>query len=209
MCYAELIAGTAALVGTGLSVAGSAKSQNAMNDAAKAELYRQGRYQQQAAPLFAQSLARSTAGSAQGNISQGEVNAQTAINKVGAVPMQQAPVAGLTGTGEQGARAGITNAAAAGNMGYSEYALQQAINNLLTRQRLGLVSNLSGSSAGLAGLDIAHGAQSGASLQGVGSLLGTAGYLGGLYGASRPPKSTQNAYNNPGIARSNPIFKVY
>lgn len=207
----ETLAAAASIIGTGLSVAGAETAKSRMNSAANAELERQAQFQKQSTALFRQSLGQSTPQAAQTQLGQGQTAAQAELAKVAqqplglAMPTQQ-QTGNVVGTKEQGARSKLMTQAVAPNLGYSEYGLQQSIQNLLNQQRLALIGQQSGMSAGVLPIELAQAQQSGSTLSGIGSLLSTAGYLGGMYGATRLPK--RNPYTDPEFARTNPVYGV-
>jgi hypothetical protein len=83
-------------------------------------------------------------------------------------------------------RIGQSNAAQATLQGYGNFNLQQWLAAQKARQDLGVISGLAGSRSAITPYLLSGAQQSGQDMAAVGSLLGTAGQLAGVYGSLYP-----------------------
>ena len=200
MCgWEEALAAVVSAAGTAVSAKGASDSASAMNAAADAQLAQQAQYQQQASKVFQGSLGTSGVQTAKKETDQGTAQALANQKAVQNVPLTLSSAApAQQGTAEQQAQNQIVNQANAQNQGWSEYQLQQGIKNMLAKQNLGVIGGLAQSSANTLPLQLQSASQAGAGLQGLGSLLQTGGYLGGLYGATQPGSGLPSYINTKG-----------
>src|SRR5882724_935132 len=177
MCLEALAVGLT-LAGTAASAKAASDTGAAENSAANAELQRQAQFQQQGKQLFNQSLGQSTPQVAKQQLQQGTNQALQQYQNIQSIPLTNQPT-----TAEQTTRNQLFNQSAAPLQGYNNFSMQQAIQNLLAQQNLGVVSGNAQASAGVLPLELQQAAQSQQGLAGLGSLLSSAGGLAGIYGA--------------------------
>jgi hypothetical protein len=189
MCTGLEIAGAlTALAGAGASYAGVQQANSAMNKTVGDELAQTQALQKKATPIFQSNLKQATDQQAG---QQGQQQALAEYQKVGALPVSTAPLVDAPSaqyvtqrTGADIARGQNANAA------LQQYPAQQTawnVENTNTNSQLGNISAIGQSLASVFPAQLAQAGQAGASLQGVGSLLGTLGMLGGVYGATKVP----------------------
>ena len=89
------------------------------------------------------------------------------------------------------ARQNATNAAGqqanANLQGYSNYGFQQGLKDLSANSQLGLIGNQARSAESVLPYELQSAANADSGLASLGSLLGTAGSLAGLYGVTKAP----------------------
>lgn len=200
MCTGLEIAGLAlAAAGTATSMTAAKQAQSRMEGTIQSQLAAQRGFQQQATPLFQRSLEESSPANVGRQISAGEQSAADLYTKLRSLPMGQSALPQDTQSQlrteqtikqQQGAQAGL--------QGYQASNLSQWLKDLETQNRLGVISNLSQSSAQTTPYMLSAAQNSTANLAGLGSLLGTGGSLLGMYGAlgqylKPQPKPTQSA----------------
>ena len=201
MCTGFEIAGLAlAAAGTAASLAGEVQSKSAMNSAMDAALQQQLKLSKEGQSAFQSALSQSTPDAAAGQIKSGKNQSLQEATKIQGLPTSYstaaAPTAGTGGSGGTGAGAIVTNAAekarvgqqtnaAAGVQGYSNYTLQQALNQMglgSKLSQLGAFANMDLSALPYA-LNTAQ--QTGVPLQSVGSIGTSVGGALGTYGAEK------------------------
>lgn len=198
----ETIAGLAAsLIGAGLSASAASSEQNAQNNAVKQELLRQQGFAQQGQKVFANNLAASTPQATQSGIQTGANQAANAVQLARAVPLSLGQSVSIPGQDSYSqatsARTALSDQANAANQGYNQFAVQQALRNLLSNQQLGVIGQASQSSGGILPYEVQQAGQSSAGQAGLGSLLSSLGGVlglgaasgGNLFGAVRRPAS--------------------
>lgn len=186
-----------AAAGTGVSVAGQRRQQRDMNDALRASLAEQDEYQRKTTPIVEQNIEASGSGPAMSDISMGAQNAAELYRRLQALPVsgEPSPVTDQivqTGLNERVNRA---NLAQAGLQGYNEQAFQQWLRNQNVGNQLNVLTNFSRGSAATTPYRIQNAQQRGQDLAAIGSLLSTAGTLGGIYSAVQTP-TTGNPNGN-------------
>lgn len=185
------VGGGLALTSTALSIAGNAKEQAAINAARSNEVAAQAGLQQRSNAIANQSIAKSTAPVARGQIDAGAAQ-RTALYNVlqkASVPIAAAnPVSGAgsarsAGTGTAWSNLVAGNQAQAG--GYSDWENQQNIKNADASQKLGIINSFSRGTAGLLPIQLQVAGQAGDQLSGWGSIVGALGSAASAYGVSR------------------------
>jgi hypothetical protein len=190
----------ASLGGTAASVIGSNNASRQANNAAENALQQTQNYQTQASNVWQQSMNQSTPAAAQQQIGSGQAQALAATQAAQATPLSLSSSPVPQGTVSDKAQNVISNQANAANQGYSEYGLQQGIKNLLANQNLNLLSGQAQTAAGVLPMQLASANNNAQGTMGLGSLLQTGGYLGGLYGASQPKSFNNYPANAPGFS---------
>lgn len=201
-----LLAGLAATaVGTGMTIAGNAQDQSAINDARSQEAMRQQQLQKQATSVFQNSLAQNSAPTTALNINQG-ASARTALASalktatqpvVTALPATNANTYAVTGAGGQPVDNSAARANIAGNAwsnvvnsaqnklgGYGDAFTKQGIANAQAGNRLGVISNKAQGWANILPTEIAAASHSGDPLTGWGQIVSALGSVASLGGAS-------------------------
>lgn len=209
MGFASAIPLIATAIGAGLSLAGTAKSRSAMDDAQMAELTRQKKYSGESQAAYQRSAEQSTPEAAKSQMDAGSKSAAETYAKVAQLPMgganaaSQVPTSAAVqeGTNMQNAQ---RNAAASKLQGHNTFSLAQSLKDLQARDQLGMTSSLSQSSANVMPYEIQAGQHAGDSLGAAGSLLGTAGSLYGTYQALKPYVSTPMSVGAASVAR--PVY---
>ena len=186
---ASIIGAATAAAGTGVSIDAAREARDRMEQQLRGQLAKQTDFQRQATPLFQASLAESTPTAAREQIGRGESEAAQLYRQLQAVPGSSAasPLAenALVNARTQ-QQIGQQNRAQAALQGYRNFSLQQWLKDQQARENLGIVSNLSQSSAALTPYLLQGAQNSTQNLAAVGSLLGTAGSLAGVYGSLYP-----------------------
>jgi hypothetical protein len=188
------IAGLAlSLAGAGTQEVASSNAQDAMNGVTQNEINQQNQFAQKGKQVFQQSLGQSTPAAANKQIQQGTQQAANSITQAQAVPL----------SAQESARQGLSNSAASNYYGQSNYPLQQYLKDLSANSQLGVIGNQSAQVARNFPVYLQQAQQSQNGLAGIGSLLGTAGGLLGMYSASQPtnnfsfgPTASQAAWGN-------------
>lgn len=208
------IAAIGTVAGTGLSVAGNIKDQNAMNAARASEASKQAALQKQSNAIFQDSLAKSSPNSAQQQMEAGQTARQNAWQTLQDATTPTASALPTTsGTATKGAAqraagaAGTWNAlnanAAAREGSYGDWENQQAIKNADASQKLGVVNNFSQSDAALLPTELQVASQAGDGLSGWGSIVSSLGNLAGYankFGNFGKPTPMSQIGNYPGSA---------
>jgi hypothetical protein len=174
--------------GTGVSIANARATQERMNDIVRRQVAAAEEFQRQATPEFQRSLGESGAEAARRSLTAGEQTALRGYKEVGGFPttapspfLEDALVSARTQ-----ARIGQSERANAALQGYQNVAVQQYLANLRAQQNLGVISGLAGSKAAITPYLLQSAQNEGQNLAAVGSLLGTAGSLAGVYGGLYP-----------------------
>lgn len=199
-----------AAAGAGMQIAGARKSERAMERSIEGEIKRQRGYRDEAMQAYQQSLEQSGAGVAQQQIGQGEATRAAAYKRLEQIPLgtpsnTQAPIESTTAGKVAGKKEQNIAGAQASFMGLSEWQLQQLIKNMRARQRLGLIGTVSADSASVNPYEVQHASQAGDTLSGIGSLLGTAGSLVGMYGMGAPGAAASVGTAVPSMKVRGPI----
>lgn len=194
------VAAAATAAGTGLSMAGDAKSKNQAEQMRDAELLRQRGYQKEADATFNNSLKKSDVTGAQQTIDTGAADRQNAYNNLQnatqpltTTPGRNQPVgaeaagAGArTSASQQATNAAWSNlqgAARAKLGGYQDWGLQSNIKDRRAGQDLGITASKARMSANVLPLEMADAARAGDSLRAWGSLASALGTVAGMAGA--------------------------
>lgn len=150
--------GTAAGIGAAANVVGgelqgwaSVLDQMRMGQAYRSELEKQRQYQQQAMGVFNQQPAKSSPTGLMAGVNQGAANRIAAYNQIGQVPLGLAP-RGQIGQPAYNpsvadAYVDMTGKSRAQNLGYGDYQVQQAIDNMAAQRQLSQISNFAGGQA--------------------------------------------------------------
>lgn len=212
-------------VGTGLSIAGNAKSQAAMNKARANEVAQQADLQKKNNALVSKNIASSTAKSAQQDMNAGAASRNNIWSSLQSATTPAASALPATGSGTPTSRANarttasantwnqLNQDAAAREGSYSDWQTQQAIRNASTAQELGINNSFSQEDASLLPLEMQVAGQAGDKLSGWGSIVGALGSLAGIAGATgalggsaaagtaaAQAASVRNEYNGTGAA---------
>ena len=179
-----------AIASLALSVAGAAMqsganqlTQNNMNDLTEQELQRQQAFARKGQQVFQNSLGQSTPSSAQQQLNQGQQQALGNIQQVQGVPLSLSmPSSTGINTAANTARQNMSNQAAAGYQGRSNFPLQQYLKDLSANSQLGLIGNQAQQSESVLPYELSQAQNSYGWLSGLGGLLGTAGSLVGMSG---------------------------
>lgn len=186
----------ASLAGTGVSIAAARQARDRMNDVVRQQLQAAQGFQEQATPEFGRSLGSSGAVSARRDLVGGEQTALQGYRDIQGLPPTTAPSPFLGDSlvnVRTRARIDQANEAQAALQGYQNLALQQALANQRAQQNLGVISGLAGSRAEITPYLLQGAQQQGQNLAAVGSLLGTAGSLAGVYGQLYPYLKNPNS----------------
>ena len=195
---AALIAGVAGtLAGTGMTIAGNEESKHAMNDVMNQQLSDQSKRSDQAMNALTETTNDATAVKAG---QQQQAGAQQSLQEnmklqgmsSGASAPSAAGSGNQTGSGRivtdtaRAARQGVENQSNAQLQGYNNYALQQALNQIALKTRLGVLGSQAQSEQSVLPFKLDQAKQTGAGLSGAGQLVseggGVLGVLGGLGG---------------------------
>ena len=186
-----------ALGGTGLQMAGARKSQKEADKAYSAEMERQKKYRAQAQAAFETNAAGASRGEADAAQKLGAERFKQGYDATEAIPLTTASAvaplqksATTTNTNREQRRQERTDTQRSNLMGFSEWELQRAIENLLAQQQMNLAQNYAGGSQNILPLELDAASRAGQSLQGMGSLLSTAGMMAGLGSAISSPAGT-------------------
>lgn len=198
-----------AAAGTATSEYAAVDEKNKMNAVTEDELQRQQTLQKKATDTFQQSLVKDTAPAFQADQQAGEQKALQQYKQLQQVPLtlgqdKTSPASSIVNDQNQTARANMSNAAAAPLFGYNNALTQMGNNQMLTGTNLGLISNEAQRSQSVLPLELQSASQADAGLSGIGSLLGTAGKLWGMYNTFNPaPLTGQAAINAGNMANTN------
>lgn len=175
--------------GAGLSIYSAKQTQRRMNDIVRDQLAASEEFQRQATPEYEKSLGASGSRAATEAIAAGEREAASGYRDVQSLPTTVAasPLLSdvLTNVRTQ-AQIQRANKADAALQGYGNMALQSWLAQQRAQQNLGVISGLAGSRAATTPYLLQGAQQEGQNLAAIGSLLGTAGSLAGVYGALSP-----------------------
>jgi hypothetical protein len=196
MPLAAALPAIATLVGTGLSIAGNAEDQSAMNSARANEVNQQAQLQKQANAAFQNSLAQSTPNTAQQQMQQGaaaRTNAWANLQDATAPVASALPDTSGSGTSNSPTNSAKQRASVSGNAwntltakagategGYGDWENQQAIKNANASQQLGVINNFSQGDAALLPTELQVASQKGDALGGWGSIVSSLGNLAGI-----------------------------
>jgi hypothetical protein len=183
------VAGLAAsAAGTGLSMAGAAKAQDAMEKQIQNQIAYQQSLQARATPVFQRSLQESSPEQVGRQMKQGEDQANALYRDVQSLPLGSA-LSPISEGQQRDTRTrdviAAQNQAQAGLQGVSGMQSQQWLKNAEAQNQLGVFSNLANSSSQATPYLVQLAGHAGDSLAGLGSLMSTAGTLGAMYGASK------------------------
>ena len=211
-CYVypvALVAGLAlSAAGTGMAMAGDAKSKREMNDAQTAELMRQKGYQGEADAAFKQNLAKSGRDTVDTETQQGTTRRLGAYQRVesntATAPMASERAGGSSAAGAAARTAATTQAssnawsklvgdARAKLGGADDWGLEQGIRNNRTNQDLGIASSKARGSAAVLPVEMTAAHHKGDALRGWGQLASALGSAVGMYGATMPAAAAGSA----------------
>lgn len=172
--------------GTGYQMSASNAEARRMNDEAKAEFIRQGKYQKQASGAFQKSLQDSTPAVQAQQQGEGTTALTDTMNKVAQTPVVTPSSVGnvapdsLVGQEAQ-AKNKMSNAVTAQYGGMNEWQLRQWIKDLRAQQQLSLITNAARGSVNTLPLVLQQAQQSAEGDRAIGTGLST---IGGLAGAA-------------------------
>ena len=205
----ETIAGLAlSAAGAGVGIANARATQERMNEVVKQQLQSAEGFQQQATPEFQKSLGATGAEASKRAIVAGSQEALQGYKDVASLPETTAASPILSDAlvnARTQARVGQSQQANAALQGYQNLTLQQFLANQRAQQNLGVIGGLAGSRAAITPYQLQGEQNRGQQLASVGSLLGTAGTLAGVYGQLypylNPPPAQPPAQKGPtGVA---------
>lgn len=174
--------------GTATSIAAAKNTQRRMNDIVRDQIAAAEGFQQQATPEFQRSLGASGAEATKRALSVGEQEALRGYQDIAGIPTT-APSPILSNAiidAQTQARIGQSQQSQAILQGYNNATLQQILANQRAQQNLGVISGLAGSRSAITPFLLQGEQQRGQNMASVGSLLGTAGSLAGVYGQLYP-----------------------
>jgi hypothetical protein len=199
-----------ALAGAGVSEYGAQQSASAMNNATANEVAQQEALQKKATPVYNANQQNFTPQKAQQTLSQGSAQAlqqyQTLANaSISTQPLSIAPKSGVV-QARTGADIARQQQAGAALQGYPALQSSWAVGDTNTNAQLGNIGAIGSSLASSFPYQLAQAGQTGATAQGIGSLLGSLGMLGGVYGATqaKPSYNLTNASIQSGLDNGNP-----
>ena len=181
----------AGAVGTGLSIAGNAQSQSAMNKVRADAAAKQAAIQQQANNITSASIAASGPQSAATDTAAGTANREAVYNQLkdATAPIAQANPTGGAGSARSAAAGNVwgnlvaNNTAKAGS--YQDWETNQNIKNVNAAQKLGILSNFSQGDASILPVEMQVASQAGDKLSGWGSIVSGLGSALGNYGTAQ------------------------
>jgi len=189
MGVASVIGAALAAAGTGVSIANARATSERMNEVVRQQLAKQDVFQRQATPIFEKSLGESSPSAARGQLAQGSEDASSIYRQLAQLPASTAssPIQEdkLINARTQ-AQIGQQQGAQATFFFYGNFNLQQWLKDQEARRNLGVISGLSSSQAATTPYLLQGAQNQGQNLAAVGSLLGTAGSLAGVYGTLYP-----------------------
>jgi len=200
------IAGLAlSAAGTAVSIANAKATQRRMNDIVGDQIGAAEGFQAQATPEFQRSLGATGAEATKRALAIGEQQALREYGEVAGLPATAAsPILSDTLVNARTqARIGQSQQAQAALQGYNNATLQQILANQRAQQNLGVISGMASSRSAITPFLLQGAQQQGQNLAAVGSLLGTAGSLAGIYGQlypylNPPPATGQPPAGRPG-----------
>lgn len=171
----------AALLGTGLQVAGNVKSQREMERKVRQELLRQKGYADSANQLLQQSMTESKPENVQKQISSDTAERANMYDQANQTVFTDNSVKASNPAQkvQNQVTMGQQKKAQAEFMGNDAYLIKQLLRNAAINSRLNTLSGLSGTSAGVLGSDLQLAARKGDNLKQAGQLVGLAGMLSG------------------------------
>lgn len=222
MAYPVALAVGAALTATqaGLQMAAQSEAQSAVAKQRRQELARQAEFQKKASTAVAESLAQSDRGTAEQQIDAGAAKRVAEYNRITAITAPQpsgpqpvnrtvaSPVA--TAAGNQALAAQAWNAilapAQARAGGYADWGLQQNIKDRRAAEQIGVAGVNARNSAQVNQLELEQASHAGDGLAQIGNVLGAAGSVAGMYGATTATgrvgsAATMDEWGNPIGAR--------
>lgn len=204
-------AAAATAAGAGMQMQAQAEARDAVAKQRREELTRQQAFQRKASQAVADSLAQSGRDTAEQQIDAGTERRAGEYQKLAvAAPTAQpgmtagdrtvtAPVA-TAQSNQQAAVAAWNNIlgkAQARAGGYQDWGIEQNVKNRRANEKIGMESTNARNSASVNQLELQDASQEGAGLAQIGSLLGAAGSVAGMYGATAP--AAKNPNPNPGV----------
>lgn len=209
MGWPALIGLALSAAGTGVNSYAAAQTQKNENATVDAQLLQQQQLQKKSSNIFNENLSNGNdaAGAAK------QIGATQAAQNDKYAALAQTPMTGGAGSPvnidpvvQARADASTQNQgnSAAKLQGYSQWGVNQAIQNMLAGQQIGLVNNQSQQLAQTLGPQLQQASQSEAGLSGLGSLLGTLGSAVGVGGSlagwgSAAAKAAPTAAQNAGL----------
>lgn len=202
-----------AAAGTAAQMKGQAAQKTATNNAIADQLRRQAELSKAAQPVFQQQLQKSSR--PQVSLAQGEARAKKGYQQEQSTQLGQfgSPVSSMTTgtmTGDaltRGQNQLGANAAAA-NSRWSQFQLDQAINNLIAGGQLNVISALSRNEMSPYSMQLAGAQQEAASLQGLGSLGQSIGGTLGMYAATKPSTVIKGVNVNPNARARTDLYNL-
>ncbi len=186
----ETIAGLAlTAAGAGVGIANARATAARMNEITRQQIQSGEAFQRQATPEFQKSLGSSGADAANRALASGSQQALAGYQNLQSMPVSSAPspiTSNALVDARTQARIGQSNQAQATLQGYGNLTLQQILANQRAQQNLGVISGLASSRSEITPYLLQGAQQKGQNLAAVGSLLGTAGSLAGVYGGLYP-----------------------
>ncbi len=179
----------ASAAGTGISIANARATQQRMNDIVNRQTQAAQEFQRQATPEFEKSLGASGAEASRRALDVGQGAALAGYQGLHSLPPTSAPSPLLSDAlvnARTTARIGQSDQAQAALQGYGNLASQQFLANQRANQNLGVISGMAGSRSAITPYLLQGAQNQGQNLAAVGSLLGTAGSLAGVYGGLYP-----------------------
>lgn len=203
-----IIGAIASLAGTALSYKAASDSRSAMNKTQQDTLDYLAGQQKKGTDVVTQAVQNAGAKTGQQQIQQGASDLATQYAKVQSAPTSTSSTGSSSGDLSVRDKAETTNASGAQAKlgGYSNFSLQQWLNQLNSANQLGVINNQSRTATSTLPIQLAAAQQSGANLAGLGGLLSGAGGALGTYGAVTSGLNTGSgagpitANANPGIA---------
>ena len=175
-----------------MQVRAQQQQKSATNAAILDQIRQQQRLTEQAKPILQRQLAVST--TPQPSLDKGEAKARKDYQKAQTTNMGQAAASPLT-TGAmakdpfaQGQQT-LGNAAAAGNARWSQFQLDQAVNDLIARGDLSMIGARSRNAGSDYPLQLGAAQAEAGELYGAGQLMQSIGGVAGMYAATKPTKN--------------------
>lgn len=179
------------LAGTGAGIAANQEEVSSENNATSNAVSQLQQLQKRATPVLQANEKQSTPQAAQDLVSSGKAATLGQYAQAAAAPL-------TTGSLPSGASSNVTNAetqarigqgqqAGAANQGYTNLGQQWSLQDQSARNLLGNFAQQGQSVASALPAELAQAKNSQATLAGIGSLLQTAGLLGGTYAATQAP----------------------
>jgi hypothetical protein len=172
--------------GAGYSVYSSIQAANEQEDIIKRQIAQQEEYQKQATPLFEESVSGSGADKVAAAKNAAKASAAEAYRRATQMPVSTSTARNTLSPVNQGRLDAETEqaiGASAELQGFQSALSDQGLNNAEVARQLGVISNLSASSAQTTPYLTNLAAMNGAQGQAIGSAFTTLGGLTGMYGA--------------------------